>query len=479
METQTNPNLFERFNQWTTESIMVKLFSIGFLILILLIPTSWIEKLIQERQGRADEVIKEVSDKWSGNQTLSGPVLMIPFTKIEKIKRLSDGKQIEEVTESIHRAYFLPEDYEVKSKVAPEVLHRGIFDVAVYEAEVIMQAAFALPDFAGWNIPDEQVHWKEAVLLNGITDLRGISENPVIQLGGNKLLSEPSSDIGLMINQPIYSQPEFNGDVVKSELNNLKSGIVAPLGWLSRPELPLDFSIQLSLKGSESLYFIPTGKGTKVSTAGPWTSPSFEGKLLPEDRMVDDQGFSATWKVLSFNRPFAQKWTNNDQSLSGSEFGVRLLIPVDQYQKSMRTAKYGELIIILAFTVLFLVEITSKIRIHPFQYILIGVALIIYYTLLLSLSEQVGYNVAYLLSSLATILLVSLYASSFLRKRSIVILFSALMTFFYGFIFIIIQAQDFSLLIGSIGLFLIIGLLMYFSRNVKWYGEKTTYAMEG
>ncbi len=471
METQAGPNLFERFNQWITESIMVKLLSIGFLILILLIPASWIEHLIQERQGRASEVIREISDKWSGNQTLSGPVLKIPFTKIEKLKRWSEGKQIEEISESVHQAYFLPDDYEVVSKVAPEVLHRGIFDVAVYESEVSMQVAFASPDFTGLNIPDDQVHWREAVLLNGISDLRGISEDPVIQWGGKKLVSEPSSDIGLLISQPSY-QSGYDGAVVTSDSQKISSGIVAPLGWLSKPEVPLEISIQLSLKGSEGLYFVPTGKSTQVNVSGLWASPSFEGKLLPNERTVNEQEFSATWKVLSFNRPFAQKWINQDQSLSGSEFGVRLLIPADQYQKSIRTAKYGVLIIILAFTVLFLVEITSKIRIHPFQYILIGVALIIYYTLLLSLSEQVGYNSAYGISSVATILLISLYAASFLRKKSIVLLFTTLMTLFYIFIFIIIQAQDFSLLIGSIGLFLIIGLLMYFSRNIKWYDDK-------
>jgi len=470
METQSAPNLFERFNTWITESIMIKLFSIGFLILILLIPASWIEELIQERQGRANEVIREVSDKWSGTQTLSGPVLMIPFTKIEKIKRWQEGKQIEEVIESVHKAYFLPEDYKVTSKVAPEVLHRGIFEVAVYDSEVSMEAAFGIPDFSSWNIPDAQVHWKEAILLNAITDLRGISEDPIIQVGEKKFVSEPSSDIGLMINQSVSYQPEEGGELVKSDMDRLTSGIVVPLHWLARPESAINFIIKLSLKGSEGLYFIPIGKSTQVSATGPWTSPSFEGKLLPADRTIDEQGFAATWKILSFNRPFAQKWINNDQSLSGSEFGVRLLIPADQYQKSIRTAKYGALIIILAFTALFLVEITTKIRIHPFQYILIGVALIIYYTLLLSLSEQVGYNIAYGISSIATILLVSFYASSFLQKKSILFLFTTLMTFFYAFIFVIIQAQDFSLLIGSIGLFLIIGLLMYFSRNIKWYG---------
>jgi inner membrane protein len=469
METQPTPGIFERFNQWITESIMVKLFSIGFLILILLIPSSWIEDLIRERQYRSDEVIREVSDKWSGPQILSGPVLRIPFTKKEKIKTWHDGKQVEEIMETKHYAYFLPEDYRVKSDITTEVRKRGIFEVVLYKSGIEMQAQFATPDFSTWNIPDEQVHWKEAVLLNGISDLRGIGENPVVKTGEQTLISEPLSDIGISVNQ--YPQANASQAVDGTSVYTT-SGIITPLGWLSRPEALMNVSVNLNLKGSESLYFVPTGKSTEVTSTSTWASPSFEGKLLPE-HTVTDSGFTAVWKVLSFNRPFSQKWMDRDQTLSGSEFGVRLLITADQYQKSTRTAKYGVMIILLAFTALFLVEITTKTRIHPFQYILIGAALIIYYTLLLSFSEQVGYNSAYAIASIATTILVTLYSTSFLKSKSVVLLFGLLMVSFYTFIFIIIQAQDFSLLIGSIGLFLIIGLLMYFSRNIKWYGSQS------
>lgn len=216
--------------------------------------------------------------------------------------------------------------------------------------------------------------------------------------------------------------------------------------------------------------FVPAGKTTTVKLTGPWASPSFDGVFLPENREVTEKGFSANWKILHFNRPFAQQWTGDNQ-LSGAEFGVKLLIPVDQYQKSIRTSKYGQLVIILTFVALFLVEITRKIRIHPFQYILIGVSLIIYYTLLISFSEQVGYNIAYWIASLATVALISFYSTSFLKSRGLVALFTSLLLVFYTFIFIIILQQDFSLLLGSIGLFLIVGSLMYFSRGVKWYHE--------
>lgn len=465
METQPTPGIFERFNQWITESIMVKLFSIGFLILILLIPSSWIEDLIRERQYRADEVIREVSDKWSGPQILSGPVVRIPFIKKERIKTWHEGKQVEEMIETEHYAYFLPEDYKVKSEISTEVRKRGIFEVVLYKSNIDMQAQFEVPDFSAWNIPNEQVFWKEAVLLNGISDLRGIGENPVVKTGEQSLASEPLSDIGISINQ--YSQASVSEAADGTNVYTI-SGIITLLGWSSRPDALMSVSINLNLKGSESLYFVPTGKSTEVTSTSTWASPSFEGKLLP-DHTVTDSGFNAVWKVLSFNRPFSQKWMDRDQNLSGSEFGVRLLITADQYQKSTRTAKYGVMIILLAFTALFLVEITTKTRIHPFQYILIGAALIIYYTLLLSFSEQVGYNAAYAIASIATSVLVTLYSTSFLKSKSVVLLFGLLMASFYTFIFIIIQAQDFSLLIGSVGLFLIIGLLMYFSRNIKWY----------
>jgi inner membrane protein len=173
--------------------------------------------------------------------------------------------------------------------------------------------------------------------------------------------------------------------------------------------------------------------------------------------------------VLHFNRPFAQQWTESNQHLSGSEFGVKLLIPVDQYQKSTRSSKYGALIIILTFIALFLVEMIRKIRIHPFQYILIGAALTMYYTLLISFSEHVGYNIAYMIASTATVVMISLYSTTFFRDAKLTLLFSGVLSIFYSFIFVIILEQDFSLLLGSVGLFLILGLLMFFSRKINWY----------
>ncbi|MBT1703978.1 cell envelope integrity protein CreD [Chryseosolibacter indicus] len=458
-------NIFERVNAWIQESIMIKLVSIGFLVIILLIPSAWIQDLIMERQQRADEAMTEVASKWSGSQTVSGPVLVIPFRKQEIIDRGKDGKEIKE---RIERAYFLPNELNIKGEVKPTVLHRGIFDAVVYGSTLNIQSSFIQPDFKSLNIAEDQVLWSDAFLTFGITDLRGISENPVFNAGGNALTAEPANNLGIS-----YSRNEdkatYTTETEAHYSNFSSSGIIAKLNWQNKDSFNGDISLNLSLKGSKQLNFVPAGKTTTAELSGAWHDPSFNGEFLPEARKITDNGFTATWKVLHFNRPFSQQWVEQDQYLGGSEFGVKLLIPVDQYQMSMRTSKYGALIILLTFIALFMVEITQKIRIHPFQYILIGAALTIYYTLLLSFSEHFGYNVSYLIASIATVILISAYSSSFLRSSKLVMIFTSVLVVFYTFIYVIIQQQDFSLLIGSIGLFFIISILMYFSRKINWY----------
>ncbi|GHM99062.1 cell envelope integrity protein CreD [Cytophagales bacterium WSM2-2] len=470
METKENQlNLFERFNLWIQESITVKLVSIGFLVLILLIPSSWIQDLMQERQSRAESVMSEISNKWSGNQTLSGPILVIPYKVKKRIDHGKDGIEIQEYTE---KYFLLPESLDIAGEVNPTVLHRGIFDAAVYGSALNINANFGKPDFQSFKIDNDMVLWKDAHMIFSITDLRGINENPVFNVGGVDKPTEPSSALGVSVRKFLgdhqYPYPASPGES-SSEFSS--NGIIAKLNWVSEADFNGNTSIKINLKGSSRLFFNPTGKTTSVKLSGPWGSPSFDGEFLPESREISSSGFSATWKVLHYNRPFAQAWTESDIQLGGSEFGVKLVIPVDQYQKSIRTSKYGHLVIILTFVALFLVEITKKIRIHPFQYILIAAALIIYYTLLISFSEQVGYNLAYAIASAATVTLICLYSFSFLKSRELVILFTSLLVIFYSFIFVIVLQQDFSLLLGSIGLFMIVAALMYFARKINWYGE--------
>ncbi|HCR55316.1 MAG TPA: cell envelope integrity protein CreD, partial [Cytophagales bacterium] len=337
--TNTPMNLLDRFNRWIQESVTIKLLSIGFLLLILMIPLSWIDNLIFERQSRSGEVITEITSKWSGNQSVCGPVIVLPYREVEVFKKPG---QEPEMVEYIRKAYLLPEQLTVTGKVDPKVLHRGIYEAAVYEAALNVKASWIVPDLKALNI-EGKVIWNDAYLVLGISDLRGISENPTIRYGEKDLITEPSNELG------------FNYQGTTS------TGLIARLNWNNEPDFNKPFSMQLKFKGSSGLDFIPVGKTTLVNLSGPWGNPSFNGEFLPDTRTIAENEFTAEWRVLHFNRPFAQQWIDENKNLAGSDFGVDLLIPVEQYQKSMRTSKYGVLIILLTFVSLFLVEISQKI----------------------------------------------------------------------------------------------------------------------
>lgn len=449
--TQPTNNLLQQLGLWLKESTMVKIAMISFLVLVLLIPNSLIISLIDERQQRAEEAVAEVSQKWSDAQTLTGPVLVLPFRKEVTIPAESRGTQAEAKTESrTGEAFFLPHDLSVNSNVSPEALNRGIFDVVVYQSSVAMQGHFERPNLAALDLLPENVLWDKAYLINGLSDLRGIGRNPSVLFNNSACASEPSGSFG--------------------EKSIFRKNFVSPVS-ISPNDSIMRFAISFPLKGSRSLSFYPMGKSTRVNMSGTWKNPKFDGFYLPESRHVADT-FSSTWNILHFNRPFPQQWIQAPSGIESSAFGVNLLIPVDQYQKSIRTAKYGILIVMLTFVALLLIELIVKRPVHPFQYTLIGAALIIYYTLLLSFSEHLGFNAAYLISSAAIIVLISSYSLSIFHRVNISILLGSLLTAFYTYIFIITRQQDYALLLGSVALLAIIATLMYVSRKIDWYDPR-------
>lgn len=442
-QAQNNPSVFTQFNNWLKESSGIKLFILGFMLLLLLIPLSQIESLMHERKERSEEAVAEVSNKWSGKQTLAGPIIALPYrTTVEIIS--TDGNK--EFITKIKEAYFLPEKLQVKGSLEPGILHRGIFDVVVYNSSLQCEGSFLPFDLQKLKIEPETVMWEEAYLMVGLGDLRGIQENPEFRFGKKSITAEPGG----------------------SSLLKNNNAIIAPLSLAGNLEGSTPVSFQLRMKGSEELHFIPTGKTSEVKLKGNWPSPSFVGEFLPEERTIEEESFDASWKVLHFNRPFPQQWTNSTSvDLSEASFGLNLLMGVNQYQKSIRTAKYGILVVFLTFLALFLIEIIYAYRVQLYQYILVAAALTIYYTLIISISEHTGFNMAYIIASLATILLISLYATTFLSKKLAGVL-AGLLTLFYGFIFALTQQEDYALLIGSIGLFVVVAVLMYISRNFNW-----------
>jgi inner membrane protein len=227
--------------------------------------------------------------------------------------------------------------------------------------------------------------------------------------------------------------------------------------------------MQIKLKGSEQLHFIPMGKTTEVSLTSAWSDPSFNGNFLPEPYQVNETGFTASWKILHLNRSYPQEWKDKSFDLGGSSFGVSLLQVGDTYSKTERSVKYAILFVTLTFLLYFFIEILQKKKVHPLQYVLVGLAIIIFYTLLLSISEYLGFNAGYFISATATVLLITAYTKSMFRDWKIVIVFFLVLSALYGFIFALIQLQDGALLFGSIGLFIILAIVMYYSRKIEWY----------
>jgi inner membrane protein len=439
---QNNPKVLlvrAENNFWETNRLLIKGIIIGILILVMMIPSAVIFNLVQERAERQQQVINEVSSKWAEPQTIVGPVLMVPYNKYS-----TDGKG--QTTSSRNMAYFLPDKLDIKGGLTPETRHRSIYDVILYQSDITLNGSFDKLNLAVLNIGAENVLWNEARLVMGLSDARGLEDEVLLQWNNNS----QKLDAGV---------PE--NDV-------LLSGLQAAVAC--NAESSGNFSIRLKVKGSAYFYLTPLGKSTTVKLNSAWQNPAFDGKYLPNSTAdISDKGFNATWKIQQASRSYPQQWTNTNQKLSESAFGVRLLQPTDTYAKTERSVKYALLFIGLTFAVFFFIELLQKKQIHPLQYLLVGIALTVFYTLLLSFSEYIGFNKAYAIAAVATITLIGLYVWSMFKQGKIAIGFTLALGSLYAYIFFLIQLQDYALLFGSVGLFVVVALAMYSSRKVDWY----------
>ncbi len=420
--------------------LLIKGFLIGFLILLMLIPAAFIGNLVRERQERQTQVVEEVSSKWATSQTVTGPVLIVPYNYTYKG---TDEKLITQ-RKTLH---LLPESLRISGDVSPEIRKRSLYQVMLYRSALKLEGAFAPAQLTNLGIEPQNIFWNEAHILLGITDARGLEEEVTLSWPGGVRKLEPG-------------MPE-NGA--------LSTGLSIPIAF--DPAAGAAFTLSLKLRGSAALSFTPTGKSTEVRLRSPWRHPAFDGKYLPDTTAeIGKDGFTAHWKILSSSRAFPQVWKDNKVDIGGSAFGVRLIQPADGYAKTERSVKYAILFIALTFIVFFFLEILQKRQVHPLQYLLVGFALCVFYTLLLSISEYTGFNTAYFIAALATVSLIGSYVWSVFRNGLTALGFTAALGGLYGYIYILIQLEDYALLFGSIGLFVILAILMYASRKIDWYG---------
>ena len=419
----------------------------AILMLALLFPLMLIYLVVSERTWRRADAVREVSAQWGDAQTVVGPILSVEF---RTTMPLPEGK-----TQSIvDTACFLPTALQVEGEVTPEVRRRGLFEVVVYRSRLKLTGRFTAPTFTAWNVAPSDVIWSNAVLSLGISDPRGLTGNVRLAWNGSDQKVVPGTP-DLATGQP-----------------GVSASVRVPV---DAREIP--FEISLEANGTREFRVVPAGDTTAVTLRSTWPHPSFVGAPLPHQREISDRGFSASWDVPYYGRSFAPAWSvrasNRDelkQAIEQSAFGAALIHPVDIYQQSERAVKYSVLFIVMTFVIAFLWEITHGTLVHPIQYLFIGFALCVFYLLLMAFSEQIGFDRAYILGAAATLGLIAWYWSWVIRSGTRHGLLMALvLSGLYGYLYLLLRAEDYALLAGAIGLFVMLAIVMYLTRHVDWY----------
>ena len=421
------------------ENAGAKLLIISFLCLLLLVPWFFIRYTITERNNTETAAEREVFSKWGEKQLVKGPAIRVSGIK-------ENGEFL-----------LLPETLEIVSDAECKSLNRGIYDFTVYDATVLMKGEFSIPK----NMPEKQY---KRLMLNcwnmevEISSLKGLTDNPSVKINGKPLSSQDITFEGSRLKWKCNLASLFDGG-------------------------NMEYEIEIKLRGSNSLNYLPSGNTTIVKMSSDCSTPSFCGNFLPTERDVRDDGFDAEWKVLAINRSFSQivtdsKWREMGQEsyvyIEGDDggddaFGVELRLPVEQYQQNERAVKYAYLIVLLTFAIVFFVELRRECPIHPVQYLLVGIAIMLFYTLLLSFSEHLSFLTAYIIATVMTVTLLTFYLGGIMHDRKMGLLIGGILTICYIFIYILLQIESYALLVGSIGLFAVLAVAMAASRKVEWY----------
>lgn len=440
-----------------SRSIGVKLVVVCFLAVVMTIPAFFVWSLIDDRSHRADEVVNEVSALVGGPQTFVGPIVAVPYTLPAPL-----GKAAQ------HSVYIVfPTHAEAVVGTQTEERHRSLFKVPVYHSDIAFSASFDLTGVPA-NAPDGAVlDWSRAEFLVGATDARGAQSDIVLDAGGKSLTLGPAVVLptaSVSAQQDGEKQVTFFGTSAAD---------------LARPDARFDVTAKLKFSGAQRLSFLAAGKTTALAMKGDWPHPSFNGMFLPATQNITASGFEAGWSVPFIARGVPGEGTLDILTRLGpTAMGVSFIELADPYQSVTRSLKYAVLFIGLVFLSYFLFEVTSGRRLHPTQYILIGVAQIIFYLLLLSIAERIGFDFAFLLSALATVGLISAYANWVFASRTYGLRALAAFSMLYSLIYLLLRLEDQALLIGAIVSFAAIATVMYFTRHLDWYGSVAAPAAE-
>lgn len=431
-----------------------KFFLIAFLILLLLIPLLIVAGLVSEREGRSQSVMGDVARTWGGMQQLTGPFLVVPYSV--RIETREGDKLIQQTQE--RRAVFLPEELTVTGNGTSKVLHRSIFDINVYTAALAVDGSFAVPDIADVDPNATSVRWRDATFVLALSDVAGLKEAATLTVNGQDTLpfapsvGVPGSFVSGIHVKLAGAPSAFVGDAAASAFR---------------------FHTDLHFTGSSSLNFAPAARDTRVEITSDWPHPSFGGAFLPVERTVGASGFSAEWRVPHLARSVPHAWSIMDGGLDrllNHQFGVTFHQPVDFYNLVMRAVKYGVLFLAVGFMGVFVLELVSEKRVHPVQYLFVGLAMVFFYVLLLSLAEHIGFTKAYVIASAATGGMLATYVAKALGSARSGLLMAGLFALIYGFLYLILRLEDYALLAGAMLGFAALTAVMFATLKVDWSG---------
>lgn len=430
----------------------LRILAIALLGLLMLIPLFMAGKVVEERSAYYNNALRNIANAWGTRQTITGPILVLPyvehFTSVDTLTDENGESRV--VSKDIYNdrtAILLPEKLEIRTDLKQEHRQRGIYDALVYTANISLSGTFNHEAISNANAGERRILWDKAFITIGLDDTRAINTASSFSWNDARIGLEPGSRISTL----------------------LPTGFHIPLPVSNESNTSNDFKLTLSLRGSDSLFFAPLGENTSIRMTSPWTHPSFQGELLPDKHETTEQGFHAEWVIPHLARNYPQSWVLEDKQeydLRKVTAGVSLYEPVSLYARISRAVKYGALFIGLTFLVLLMFELSLKQRLHVLQYTLVGVALSLFYLILLALAEHLGFVYAYLAASATTIFSITLYMAAILRNSRHTLGMLLILAALYGLLYLLLQTEDYALLAGAALLLLATGITMYVTRHL-------------
>ncbi|HUG12850.1 MAG TPA: cell envelope integrity protein CreD [Opitutaceae bacterium] len=476
-------------------ALLGKIAGMCVLILLLHVPLAMTDGVLRERKQYREEAVSQIATVWGGRQTVTGPILAVPYTYRGHVTRTKivngNAVQVDEAANITGTAFFLPEELDVRGSITPEVRYRGIHEAVVYGATLNLKGHF-VPDFAAAGITAESIHWEDARVMFGVSDPKGVRSVSAIRVddaeaagfenAGGAPRETPNPSANVAQDAPDLRRG-FKFDTAPQSREGLS--LAAKVAGAANGKR-LGFEFETSLQGCGRFEVAPIGKATAVRLTSPWANPSFVGASLPASREINAGGFDAEWHSTHFSRAFSQSWTSKQTALTeamtaitASASGVDFAQPVDGYRLAERAQKYGVLFFVLVFAVFFLFEVSAPLRIHPLQYAMVGAALCLFFLGFLALSEFLPTGAAYALAAGACTALVSFYSLSVLKsgRRTSVIAGGLAAT--YGYLYFVLKSQDYALLAGTAALFIALAIVMFFTRRIDWYSLEMKPVADG